>query len=752
MLEAIKKHLARIIIGLIVVLVFLVHTVSLWGLHIPLLDQFESIIYDTRLRLTMPEGVDSRIVILDIDEKSLAEREKGGEGRWPWPRDRLAAMVDKLFDKYQVAVVGFDVVFAERDESSGIRVLERLGARELRDVPEFHSVLKEVKPQLEYDDIFARKMRGRPVVMGYIFSSEEAGLAPKKGMLPLPIFTAESFAGRHVGTLSWTGYTANLDVLQRSAASAGHFNSHTDSDGIVRRVPMLAEYGGAYYEPLSLAMVRVLLGSPPVKAVAPDQALAPPGYPDLEWLEVGSLRIPVDDTASALVPYRGRKGSFRYYSLVDVMNERIDPAELKGKIALVGTTAPGLLDLRATPVDAVYPGVEVHANMIAGMLDGNIKQRPPYVLGAEFMLLLVTGLLLALVLPFVNPLKATLITLLVLSAVLAGNLTVFEHGHLVLPLASGLVMVLLLFTLNMAYGFFIEARGTRLITGLFGQYVPPELVERMAANPEQFSMAPRAEELSVLFSDVRGFTTISEALTPEDLSHYINEYLTTMSLVIREQHRGTLDKYIGDAVMAFWGAPVADRDHARNAVLAALGMQGEAKKLNEKFKARGWPTFKIGIGVNSGVMRVGDMGSKIRKAYTVMGDAVNLGSRLEGITKQYGADIIIGEGTKALISGFVCRELDRVRVKGKAEPVAIFQPLGLEGEVGEDKQNEIQLWNQVLKYYRAQQWDQAELQLIDLKKTALDSGLYDEFLDRIMYLRANPPGAEWDGVWKFETK
>jgi len=752
MLAAVKKHLARIIIGLIVVLVLLVHTVSLWGLHIPLLDQLESIIYDTRLRLTMPEGVDSRIVILDIDEKSLAEREKGGEGRWPWPRDRLALMLDKLFDKYQIAVLGFDVVFAERDESSGIRVLERLGARELRDVPEFHSVLTKVKPQLEYDDIFARKMRNRPVVMGYIFSSEESGLAPKKGLLPPAIFTAQSFAGRHVRTTSWGGYTANLDVLQKNAASAGHFNSHTDSDGIVRRVPMLAEFEGAYYEPLSLAMVRVLLGAPPVKGVSPDAALAPAGYPDLEWLEVGSLRIPVDDSASALVPYRGRKGSFRYFSLVDVMNERIDPSELRGKIVLVGTTAPGLLDLRATPVDAVYPGVEVHANMIAGMLDGNIKQRPPYVLGAEFTLLLITGLILALVLPFVNPLMATLITLLLLSVVLAGNLMLFEHGHLVLPLATGLVMILLLFTLNMAYGFFIEARGTRLITGLFGQYVPPELVEKMAANPEQFSMAPRAEELSVLFSDVRGFTTISEALTPEDLSHYINEYLTTMSLVIRERHRGTLDKYIGDAVMAFWGAPVEDRDHARNAVLAALGMQSEAKKLNEKFKAKGWPTFKIGIGVNSGVMRVGDMGSQIRKAYTVMGDAVNLGSRLEGITKQYGADIIIGEGTKALISGFVLRELDRVRVKGKDEPVAIFQPLGLEGQVDEARLGEIELWNQALRDYRAQRWDQAEAQLRDLKKTAADSGLYDEFLDRIKYLRANPPGAEWDGVWKFETK
>src|SRR5690606_3887249 len=258
---------------------------------------------------------------------------------------------------------------------------------------------------------------------------------------------------------------------------------------------------------------------------------------------------------------------------------------------------------------------------------------------------------------------------LVLLSVIGTNLVVFHSGNLVLPLASGILLILVLFTFNMAYGFLVEARGTRLITGLFGQYVPPELVEEMARNPEQFNMAPRAEELSVLFSDVRGFTTISESLSPEDLSVYINDYLTTMSLVIREGHRGTLDKYIGDAVMAFWGAPMPDPNHAQNAVLAALDMMKQAKVLNEKFHARGWPPFAIGIGVNSGIMRVGDMGSQIRKAYTVMGDAVNLGSRLEGITKQYGSDILIGQETKERISGVVLREIDMVQVKGKDEPI-----------------------------------------------------------------------------------
>jgi adenylate cyclase len=751
-LETIRKHLARLAIGVIVVLVFVASAIELAGMRLPLLANLEAIIYDTRLRLTMPQTVDPRIVILDIDEKSLAEREQGGEGRWPWPRDRLAALMDKLFDDYGVAVVGFDVVFAERDESSGIRVLERLAERELREVSQFQSVFRQLKPRLDYDDIFARKIKGRPVVMGYILLEKDAATLQKKGMLPAPVLTAEPFKGRNVATTSWSGYTANLEVLQRAAASAGHFNSRTDDDGIIRRVPMLAEYDGAYYEPLSLAVVRVLLGSPPVTAIGPEKGLSPRDYPELEWLEVGPLRIPVDDEAAALVPYRGRKGSFNYFSIVDVMNDRVDPSELKGKIALVGTTAPGLLDLRATPVDPVYPGVEVHANMISGMLDGNIKQRPPYVVGAEFLLLLVAGLAMALLLPLLGPLVSTVVTLAVLAAVLAVNIVVFEYVGLVLPLASGLVMILTLFTLNMAYGFFVEARGMRQITGLFGQYVPPELVDEMARNPERFNMAPREQELTVLFSDVRGFTTISESLSPQDLSAYINEYLTTMSLVIRERHRGTLDKYIGDAIMAFWGAPVADFQHARHAVLAALDMQSEAKALNEKFRERGWPTFKIGIGVNSGVMRVGDMGSRIRKAYTVMGDAVNIASRLEGITKEYGTDIIIGDGTRRLLSGFVVREVDRVRVKGKDEPVTIFEPLGLEGQADPARQDEMTLWNQALRLYRGQDWDRAELQLLNLRKMAPGSERYDVFIERIAHFRAHPPGAGWDGAWTFETK
>jgi adenylate cyclase len=744
-----KKNIVRIGLGLVLVLAFLGHAAKYYRL--PLVERLEAIVYDTRLALTMPRTVDPRIVILDIDEKSLVEKEKGGEGRWPWPRDRLATLLDKLFDHYKIAIVGFDIVFAERDESSGLKVLQQLAQKELKDVAGFQSTLKQLQPQLEYDELFAARMRGRPVVLGYAFTRFE-GETGRKGALPAPVLPQGTFAGKIINFASFPGYTSNLAELQKSAASAGHFSLDPDSDGILRRVPMLAEFDGAYYEPLSLAIVRLILGGQNIVPGYPTDKIWSRNYSGLEWLEVGPLRIPVDEYVTALIPYRGKHGSFNYISAVDVLNERVDPAQLKDKIVLVGTSAPGLLDLRATPIEEVYPGVEVHANMISGMLDRNIKQKPPYVIGAEFVSLLVAGLAMALLLPLLNPFKSLLVTLAVLVIVLFTNLMVFHVGNLVLPLASGLLLISLLFALNMTYGYFVETRGKRQITGLFGQYVPPELVDEMARNPESFSMEGESREMTVLFTDVRGFTTISEGLDPKQLSQLMNEFLTPLTEVIYK-HRGTVDKFMGDCIMAFWGAPLADPAHARNGILAGLEMHEALRKLKPEFQARGWPEIRIGVGLNTGRMSVGNMGSKLRTAYTVMGDAVNLASRLEGITKEYGADIIVGEGTKNAVPDVVFRELDRVRVKGKDEAVAIFEPFGMQGKVDKARLEEIKLYTQFLRLYRGQDWDQAELQLFNLQKQVPGSPLYSQtFVERISYLRANPPGKGWDGAFTFKTK
>ncbi|MCW5596667.1 MAG: adenylate/guanylate cyclase domain-containing protein [Rhodocyclaceae bacterium] len=742
-----KQHIVRYALGFVVLLALLGHAAKFY--QFGFINRLDAIIYDTKVRLTMPQSVDERVVILDIDEKSLGEI-----GRWPWGRDRVSQLVTKLFDQHGIALLGLDVVFAEPDESSGLKVLERLAKGELKDSTQFQFALKELRPQLDHDGLFAETLKGRPVILGYYLSGRSDGVS--SGALPPPVLPEGSFTGRDIPFTVWANHGGNLAEFQKAALSGGHFNPLVDFDGISRRVPLLAEYKGEYYEALSLAMVRALIGQPKVVPWFPeDRWFSSKGYQGMEAIDLpttsGTLRIPVDENVAALIPYRGYQGSFRYISIADIMADRIKPGELKGKIALIGTTAPGLLDLRATPVGEAYPGVEIHANLITGMLDGAIKLKPPYILGAEVVLLLLTGLAMVLLLPLLSPLRATLASLLVLLFILTVNLVFWHYGNLVLPLGSSVLMVLVLFALNMSYGYFVESRAKRQFTELFGQYVPPELVEEMSRNPESYSMEGRKAELTVLFSDVRGFTTISEGLSPENLVRLMNIYLTAMTELLRK-NRGTVDKYIGDAVMAFWGAPVADADHARHAVITAMEMQAALPAVNRTLAQHGWPELHIGVGVNTGEMTVGDMGSTVRQAYTVMGDAVNLGSRLEGITKQYGVGILVGETTRKAIKDIVFREVDRVQVKGKEEPVAIYEPLGLEGDVGKAVLEEVKLWNQALRSYRAQDWDQAEVALLNLSRMAPERGLYGKYMERVAHLRKAPPEADWKGVWKFETK
>ena len=739
-----KQHIVRIALGLAVMLLFVGHVADFY--NIGLISRLDNIIYDKRLALTMPGGVDPRVVILDIDERSL---DKTALGRWPWRRDKISALLTKLFDEYGIVIVGFDVVFAEPDESSGLPVLDKLAKGRLKDVGQFQSALNELRPQLDYDGIFAKTLSGRPIVLGYYFNSEEN--AVRSGAIPEPVLPKGTFQGRNISFTTWRGYGGNLPELQTSAANAGHFNPLVDADGVSRRVPMLAEFRGAYYEALSLAMIRVLAGLPKVEPGFASERFSSKSYSGLEWLKVGPVIIPVDENVSALIPFRGKRGSFKYISLADVYFDKVPKDELRGKIALIGTSAPGLLDLRSTPVGSVFPGVEIHANMITSMLDNDFKQKPPYMLGAEVILLLIGGIALSMLVPLLSPLKATLVSVLAVVLITGLNVIVWTKGGMVLPLASSLLMIALLFALNMSWGYFVETRSKRQFTELFGQYVPPELVDKMAANPGKYSMEGKSEELTVLFSDIVGFTSISESLEPKELSQFINDYLTAMSMVIRN-NGGTLDKYIGDAIMAFWGAPVEDPGHARQGVISAMAMQTELDKLRAQMLARGWPDIRIGIGVNTGNMRVGDMGSKLRKAYTVMGDAVNLGSRLEGLTRIYGVGIIVGPNTKQVVKDIVFRELDRVKVKGKDEPVDIFEPIGIEGQVDNKVMDEIKVWHKALRAYRAQKWDEAEMDLFNVQRMSPDCKLYQLYFERIKHCRADPPGPDWDGVTAFTTK
>ncbi|OWF65916.1 hypothetical protein B6A14_09165 [Polynucleobacter hirudinilacicola] len=735
-------------LGGLVIALFFVAQAGNW-INVSLIEHADGLLYDARLKLTAPGGVDSRIVIVDIDEKSLREREQGGEGRWPWPRDRLALLNDRLLNQYQVALVGYDVIFSEKDLSSGIQSLENIANRNLKGNSVLASELSKLKPELDFDGRFAASMKDQPVVLGFTFLP--AIETSQKGSLPIPALTTKELPLSAVDPLVRSGYTGNLARLQSSSADGGHINPLVDSDGVIRRVPMLIRHENGYYASLALASARTLLGGLPLGLIL-NPGTSVDQFGSVAALDVGGAALPINTELVSYIPYRGGYQSFDYISASDVINQKIDPKALEEKIVLIGTTAPGLLDLRTTPFSNTYPGVEIHANLIAGILDGTIKQSPVWVQTVNFLAIAVLGIFFALLLPWLKPLSGLVASTIGAAVILGSNFWLYQGG-IVFPLAGLMAVATLLYLFNVAYGYFVESRGKRLMNGLFGQYVPPELVDEMAKNPANFSMEGESRELTILFSDVRGFTTISESLDAKTLSEFINAFLTPFTKVIYH-NQGTIDKYMGDCIMAFWGAPIKDEDHARHGLISAFEMLTAMDLLNEEFIKKGWPPIKVGIGLNSGRVSVGNMGSEIRLAYTVMGDAVNLASRLEGITKEYGAAIIIGDETYKKLPDLIAREVDKVRVKGKDIAVKIFEPLGFEGTVSEEKMAALQLFEKALQAYRNQEWNDAQTQFEFLLENYRSTGevLYELYLERIGLLRDNPPGDDWDGSFTFTKK
>jgi adenylate cyclase len=750
-MHQLAKHWPRIAVTLIPLVFALLH--ALGAVPLGVLQRLDDIIYDARLRATMPRTMDERIVIVDIDEKSLAE-----VGQWPWSRNKLAGMIDELFDRQKITLAGFDVVFAEPDASSGLPQLRRLAQGELRDAPGFAERLNQLQQTLDYDALFARSIKDRPVVLGYYFTSGDRE-ARSSGVLPAPVMTREVLRGRPIRFTSWSGYGSNIEPLARTAPIAGFFNPMVDADGVVRSVPLLAEYKDQYYESLALAMFRMLSGSPAVEPGFPPEGYLPKQYHGLDHvrLRLGerSMRVPVADGVTTLVPFRGpggvKGGSYKYVSAADVIAKRLPEASLKGKIVLVGTTAPGLLDLRVTPVGEAYAGVETHANLISGLLDGKIPVKPDWSLGYDLVILVLAGLTLAFALPLLSATRAVLLSVGVIAVVVALNTFMFTSEALVLPLAAALTMCITAFALNMSYGYFVESRSKRELAQLFGTYVPPELVDEMAKDPASYSMKATSKELTVLFCDMRGFTKLSEKMEPTLLQELLNSVFNRLSDIIRS-NRGTIDKYMGDCVMAFWGAPVDIPNHAHMAVKTSMEMANAVRKINEEHRAKGIPEIGVGVGLNTGTMCVGNMGSEVRQAYTVIGDAVNLGSRLEGLSKVYGVDIVVSESTRKLAPEFAWQELDRVRVKGKEQAVAIYWPLAPADRVDKAVTEELKTWNAFLKAYRAQDWDQCDVLMLNLQRMNAKKYLYELYAERVASMRLLPFDPGWDGATNFETK
>ncbi|WP_447779667.1 CHASE2 domain-containing protein [Variovorax boronicumulans] len=753
-MSVLRRHWPRITITLLPVLLALLHATGAWRLGV--IEHLDHLIYDARLRATMPGTPDTRVVIVDVDDASLAR-----EGQWPWPRDKIASLTTELLARQHAAVLGFDVMFLEPDRSSGLGRLKEIAAGPLRDVPGLAAEIDQLAPTLDHDATLAQALRGQPVALGYYFTRTEQPSA--KGLLPAtPVLPPEAFPPHASFVTLWNGFGASLPVLARAAPVAGFLNTLVgdgDDDGVIRSVPLIARYEGehaspGHYESLALAVYRLANGSPPVR---PALVAGDGNFPRLQALVLGSLRIPVDQSASLQVPFRGpggpRAGSFRYVAAADVLEGRLAPGELKGKIVLLGATAPGLQDLRATPVGAAFPGVEVHANIVSGLLDQRLLAVPDYAPGYEVLTVLAAGLLLAFGLSLLSASRAVLLGAGVVAALVGLNTWLYIGHSLVLPLASALFMAALAFALNMSWGYFVESRARRGLVRLFGTYVPPQLVDEMLVRPGRYSMRAESKEMTVMFCDMRDFTRLSEQMAPAELQAFLNTVFSRLTEVI-SAHRGTVDKYMGDCVMAFWGAPIDTPDHAALAVQAALDMAVAVHDINRQHRASGRPEISAGIGLNSGLMSVGDMGSTARRSYTVVGDAVNLAARLEGLSGHYGVEIVASGATREAAPGFVWQELDSVRVKGKAQAVAIYTPLAAQAgaEAQDSTRQQLDRWTQVLAAYRRQDWALGRNLLAPLLAADAKKVLYQLYAQRLASMALRPQDPDWDGATRFDTK
>jgi adenylate cyclase len=746
-MNALRRHWPRIAITLLPVLLALAHATGAWQLTV--LDRLDNLIYDIRLRATMPDTLDSRVVIVDVDDASLAR-----QGQWPWARDTIARLTTELLTRQQVAVLGFDVMFLEPDRSSDLERLRQIASGSLRDMPALAAEVERLAPTLDHDATFAQALNGQRIALGYYFTRTQTPSA--KGQLPAaPLLPPEAFPAGAVYATSWNGFGASLPALAHAAPVAGFLNTlvGANGDGVIRSVPLIARYEGdqarpGYYESLGLAVYRLANGSPAVRPAFASGGAAP----RIESLMLGGLRVPVDQTASMQVPFRGpggaNAGSFRYVAAADVLDGRLAAGELKDRIVLLGATAPGLQDLRATPVGAAFPGVEVHANIVSGLLDHRLLAVPDYAPGYEVLTVLVAGLVLVFGLSLLSAPRAVLLGAGTVAVLVGLNAWLYLSHSLVLPLASALVMAALAFVLNMSWGYFVESRARRGLVRLFGTYVPPQLVNEMLQHPDRYSMRAESKQMTVMFCDMRDFTRLSEQMAPAELQAFLNTVFSRLTNVI-STHRGTVDKYMGDCVMAFWGAPIETPDHAALAVRAALDMADAVRDINRVHRAGGRPEISVGIGLNSGVMSVGDMGSTARRSYTVVGDAVNLASRLEGLSGHYGVEIVASGATRELAPGCIWQELDSVLVKGKAQAVAVFTPLA--GDAAPAAQ-QLERWAEVLAAYRRQDWAMGRNLLAPLLAADAKKVLYQLYAQRLASMALRPQDPNWDGATRFETK
>jgi adenylate cyclase len=729
---------------------------------------------------------DSPIVIVGIDDKSVKNI-----GRWPWPRSYIADLVDFMTEA-QAKVVGFDITFAEPDLNSELRLVNDIISRSKKwdiDDDSFKNYIQDKKRLADNDQRLADaiKKNGK-VILGYFFHTEETKErldeeTKKKMMQNLELIapsklSAIYYSSEQAQEFKFEEFNAadvNIKKISDACLGFGYFNVFPDIDGTVRWSPLVIKYQGELFPTLSLQILREYLRK---EGEDEENVVVRVNEFGVYEVKLYDYMIPTDRIGRMMINYRGEEYTFKYHSFIDIINGEVPKEEFKDKMVIVGANAIGIYDLRVTPFSSVYPGVETHANIVDNILNRDSLVSPDWARGVDILTILLLGFAVAYIIPKHKASKSALVVLVLLFGYVTLNYFTFAYQYVwlnvVYPVFTILTSSLILYT----YRFATEEREKRRIRGAFSHYVTESVVADMLKNPDKLKLGGEKKDLTVLFSDIRGFTTISEGLQPAELVHLLNEYLTAMTKIVFK-YEGTLDKYMGDAIMAIYGAPQDMPDHPYKACVTALDMMRQLHNMQKEWEKKNMPKINIGIGINTGAMSVGNMGSNIRFDYTVMGDNVNLSSRLEGINKQYGTNIIMSEFTHELIKErLVCRQLDAVRVKGKKLPVKIYQLLGNKrqgdrraAETIEMKKkyamqrtsdrrktetNEFELLREdfelALGKYFTREFEESRRMFEKIEQDYPDDKPTKLFLKRIQEFTAAPPPPDWDGTFTMKTK
>lgn len=705
-----------------------------------------------------PGGVDSPVVIAAIDTKSVDKY-----GRWPWPRARMAELLKQLREYYGAKVVGFDIVFSEPDPndvttaevlkhySQEVKTLNPNSKEHLKQVDRIYQKLAD---DLSNDSNFGKELAQTPgVVNGYFFFANlerlghltQAELSKSAKMIEgSAIKVIHGMNHLEFAPVYQVGAVeSNIAQLSPKGSQAGYFNVFPDpEDGTVRRVHLVLQYGEQYYPSLDLQILRRYYDDAPIKMLVNESGI--------EAFLVGEQRIDTASDGSVMINYRGPAFTFPNYSVWDLINRKVDKDALRDKIVLLGATEVGVFDLRTSPVGVDFPGVEVHANLLDNLIYGDYFYLSDFTQVLTLAVVLVLGLFLGLVLPRLRALPGALLVLVLGGGFFYANYWSVENNQTWISFVYVLLTILLNWLGIMLFQYFGEEKDKRFIKGAFGQYLSPEIIEELVKNPKSLQLGGEQREITAFFSDVQGFSTISEALTPKELVELLNEYLTVMTDIIM-RHGGTVDKFEGDAIIAFFGAPVVQADHALRCALASLEMQTRLGEMRAQWEKEARPELYMRIGINSDVAVVGNMGSAQRMDYTMMGDGVNLAARLEGVNKQYKCFTMISQNTKEAI-GDACetRELDLIRVVGKSEPIRIYELIAPKGQLNEEIAKRNKYFAKALKLYRAQDWTEAAKYFSHCAKQGDPTG--QVFLDRCKQFLKSPPPKNWDGVYQMTSK